>query len=489
MQRKINREIETILLDIEKKIGRVPFVLTPDRSVNIPDHFSVFTPISEYWSYVDKSVDIVIASPAYLNQGKKIARFATCVLGENSEINEVIINSEELDKVENRVNNIQMQIDWVKKSGKNRGKIFFASPMMPEYDKESGSRRLFHLLLFFRKAGYDVYLFTTSDKDADAIRYSEKLLEAGINTSFQAEVSIEKAIKTYQPFDFIFLPFYNFAKAFMAVIQKTKGEARLVIDSVDLHFIRLARKQFLEVGRLIPPFDTKVVDELNSYRQADFVVTVSDKEAELLNNLFATKDKVFGIRDCELAIPRQGILGRKGILLIGNYRHLPNRESLEYFLDEILPLVNTEIIEENPVYLVGNELPVEFVKSRYPDLLPNIRIVGWVPEVKPYFQATRISVVPLTYGAGTKRKLLQSLIYGTPAVTTTIGAEGFALINGEHAIIEDDPIAFARSIEKLCLEDDLWENISLKGVEHINSLHSFDSVYNQFEHFLSIIER
>ena len=43
----------------------------------------------------------------------------------------------------------------------------------------------------------------------------------------------------------------------------------------------------------------------------------------------------------------------------------------------------------------------------------NVRLVGWVPSVLPYLHQARVSVVPLQYGAGTKRKLLQSLLVGT----------------------------------------------------------------------------
>ena len=67
-----------------------------------------------------------------------------------------------------------------------------------------------------------------------------------------------------------------------------------------------------------------------------------------------------------------------------------------------------------------------------------MRLVGWVPSVQPYIERSRLSVVPLLHGAGVKRKVIQSMMAGTPVVTTPVGAEGLDLVQGEHALIAAD---------------------------------------------------
>src|SRR4029453_5063755 len=99
--------------------------------------------------------------------------------------------------------------------------------------------------------------------------------------------------------------------------------------------------------------------------------------------------------------------------------------------------------------------------------LPFVRMVGWVPSVVPYLEHARLTVLPLRYGAGTKRKLLQTLAISTPAVSTAIGAEGFDLIDQTHVLIADEPATFAASIARLVQDDRLWRRLARNGRVHI----------------------
>ena len=59
--------------------------------------------------------------------------------------------------------------------------------------------------------------------------------------------------------------------------------------------------------------------------------------------------------------------------------------------------------------------------------------------------------------------------FGLPVVTTSIGAEGMGLIDGEHVLIADSPAAFARAVVRLYTDDLLWERTSLNALLHIKS--------------------
>jgi glycosyltransferase involved in cell wall biosynthesis len=95
-----------------------------------------------------------------------------------------------------------------------------------------------------------------------------------------------------------------------------------------------------------------------------------------------------------------------------------------------------------------------------------------VKDVSPYFDGCRIFVSPLRYGAGMKGKIGQSMSFGLPVVTTTIGAEGIGLRDGENALIADDPGAFANAVVRLYEDEALWNRISRQSVEHIKENYS-----------------
>ncbi len=66
-----------------------------------------------------------------------------------------------------------------------------------------------------------------------------------------------------------------------------------------------------------------------------------------------------------------------------------------------------------------------------------------VPSVLPYYRGARLSVVPLRSGSGTRIKILEAAAVGTPQVSTSLGAEGLAVRDGEHLLIADGAEAFA----------------------------------------------
>jgi len=107
-------------------------------------------------------------------------------------------------------------------------------------------------------------------------------------------------------------------------------------------------------------------------------------------------------------------------------------------------------------YIIGS-YPTKRVNSLASD---NIIITGYVHDVSNYFETSKVFVAPMRYGAGVKGKIIHSMSYGLPTVTTTIGAEGLGLENGNNAFIADSPEEFARRIIELYKNGETWNKIS-----------------------------
>ncbi|MGB5736626.1 MAG: glycosyltransferase family 4 protein, partial [Thiohalocapsa sp.] len=91
----------------------------------------------------------------------------------------------------------------------------------------------------------------------------------------------------------------------------------------------------------------------------------------------------------------------------------------------------------------------------------------------PFFDTCRLSVAPLRYGAGVKGKINQSLAHGLPVVTTSQGAEGMYLRDGESALIADDPSTFAAAMVQLYQDSKLWRRLSSGGLAVMETHFSF----------------
>ncbi|MEY2458945.1 MAG: hypothetical protein QOG30_775, partial [Acidimicrobiaceae bacterium] len=83
--------------------------------------------------------------------------------------------------------------------------------------------------------------------------------------------------------------------------------------------------------------------------------------------------------------------------------------------------------------------------------------------------------------AGVKRKVIQSMMAGTPVVTTPVGAEGLDLVQGEHALIAVDAADLAAGITRVLTDDELWHRLSTAGAEHVDHRHGVDLVEQRFE--------
>ena len=233
------------------------------------------------------------------------------------------------------------------------------------------------------------------------------------------------------------------------------------------------------MDRLDAAYGDRFVREINAYAAADAVLAVSTKEADLINDLVADPTLAFAVPLMDDLEPSSTPLAdRRGAVFIGNFRHPPNAAAVEFMCREILPLIDPILLREHPLSIVGNGL--EQLRERFDPPSPFVRLIGWVPSVVPYLANARLSVVPLRSGAGTKTKLIQSLMVGTPTVSTSIGAEGLALADGEDFLLANKPQDFALSVTRLLTDDYLWQRLAANGRAPIGVVHSRNAVTNSF---------
>ena len=260
------------------------------------------------------------------------------------------------------------------------------------------------------------------------------------------------------------LAFWQPASRVLPVLRERSPDTRVIVDSIDLHFLRDARRTFGAGADLEHGFGSQMVGELNTYRGADAVLTVSAKEAAMLAD-FLGPERVF---DVPLAEPMtRSTLGfdeRHGIFFVGNFRHLPNGEAVEYLCRDILPRLDPELLAA-PSAHGRREPPRREGRSPTAAAYPRVQMVGWVPSILPYLERARVCAVPLLHGAGVKGKIVESLMAGTPVVTTPIGAEGLDLRHGEHAVIADTSADLAAGLTHLLTDREQWQRLADAGYD------------------------
>ncbi len=142
---------------------------------------------------------------------------------------------------------------------------------------------------------------------------------------------------------------------------------------------------------------------------------------------------------------------RNSILFVGSFRHSPNMDALNWFSKQVFPRV-AALRPEATLVVIGSDAPDSL---NYLNNDPNIRLIGFVPEIREPLEQCGVFVCPILSGSGVRVKLLEAFASGIPVVSTTMGAEGLASRTGEVCELADSPEDFARSVVKL-LDDEAY---------------------------------
>ena len=188
-------------------------------------------------------------------------------------------------------------------------------------------------------------------------------------------------------------------------------------------------------------------------REVRHVVAVSEADAQTMRQEFGV-ERVSAIPtgvDVD-AFARQAQAAMADLVFVGSMDWLPNIDGMTVFTKEILPLIRREL-PQCSVVVVGRD-PVPAVREMAErDAL--LKVTGTVPDVRPYLWGSKVSIVPLRIGGGTRLKIYESMAAGTPVVATTIGAEGLEVESGRNIHLADTPEMFAnRCVELLRSEAD-----------------------------------
>jgi len=379
-------------------------------------------------------------------------------------------------------------------SNRAKGKrILVIDPHLPMHDRASGSHRLSEMLKILVDGDHAVTYIARDGRGQE--RYAAELQQSGIET-YQSDpekagamgVSIDahpvnlQELLTETQYDLAILSFFHIAEQYLDEIRRYSASTQIVVDSVDVHFLREERQaELYQHPKLREMAAVTRRRELGIYARADAVITVTaDDRAHILAELPGTHIHVVpNIHSVAGQVP--GWQDRGGLLFVGGFPHLPNVDAVLFFCQVILPLIHARLPEVT-FTMVGNAPPREVLQ------LANDRVfvTGYVPDTTPYLRSSRLSVAPLRYGAGMKGKVGEALGAGLPVITTAIGAEGMKPESGVPGfLVGNTPEAFAEAVVCAYTDQRLWELLSAAGRSHVAAHYSSAAVSRQVSDLLA----
>ncbi len=357
--------------------------------------------------------------------------------------------------------------------------ILLIHEILPHYDCSGADLRLYELVRELRAQNHNVTFLARDDRDAPRYRAPLEALGAKVfagdperlrhvGNDDCASWEFRQVLQRGQ-FDIAILSHWFWSgisvpEHYMDEIRRYSPATRVLVLSEDRHGERERRSAKL-TGLLsdVERGNNFEQREAEIYGRADLVLYVTETDQQRFLELIPGLPTEHLPTIAEAASAGPGFAARQGVLFLGNFDNLANRDALGWMLDKVWPLVRKQ--EPNvTLYIAGNAAP-EALEKRY----RGVACVGKIDQLGPQFDLRRVFAAPIRYGTGIITKNMHAIAHGLPVVTTAIGAEGLALQNGAHALVADEPQEFAAALVRLYRDEQLWNAIAAKGHEYIRA--------------------
>lgn len=352
-------------------------------------------------------------------------------------------------------------------SDRRRGpEVIVFDDRVPTPSRDAGSARMMFILEALRSWSKPLFVYNSAplDKANEAALWPK-----GIET---APLIDYPRLLRQRNFEVAIMSRPEVAQIVMGRLRRRRPRIKIIFDMVDVYFVRLDR-EYTVSG------DPKLAEESARFKKLELEL-VSQSDLVWCNS---SEDKqrveAEGSRIPIEIIPTIHLLrgrgkpfhGRRDLFFAGHFAHRPNADGIRFFLREVFPLVK-QSLPEVQFHIAGTNPPPDIQALASED----VHVLGFVPDIEPYFQSARVFVAPVRFGAGVKGKIGDSLSYGLPVVTTSVGAEGMGLSNREQAMIADTAEDFAKAVVEVYQNGELWQRLSDNGYSHVESYFGPDVV-------------
>lgn len=165
------------------------------------------------------------------------------------------------------------------------------------------------------------------------------------------------------------------------------------------------------------------------------------------------------------------------VLFVGHLGYPPNIDAVEFLISEIWPEVRKRKPQKK--LILAGRSPAESVTLAA--RAAGIEICANPPLMDRVARQASLTVAPLRLGSGTRCKILESMAWGLPVVSTSLGCEGIEALDGEHLLIRDDPVEFAEAIVRLTSDAALWQKLRKGGRDLVRDRYSWEKVFEPLD--------
>ena len=341
------------------------------------------------------------------------------------------------------------------------GKVF------PEPNSTAAGSRMIQLTDLFLTQNYQITFLSTATISENSFDLSSK------NISFQNIVlndsSFDELIKNLNP-DIVVFDRFTTEEQFGWRVSEQVPNAVKILDTEDLHFLRTAREKAFKQNRNLEHLDL-INDvfkrEIASILRCDLSLIISEFEMNLLIEKFKIDENILFYLPLFGAVkkPETSFSERKNFISIGNFLHEPNWQTVLQ-LKKLWKNIKNQLPEAE-IHIYGAYASEKVFQLH--NEKEGFIIKGRAESVEIIFNTAKVLLAPIPFGAGIKGKLLESMQFGLPNVTSAVGAEAMHGNLDWNGFITDNETEFVEKAVLLYQDENLWQKSQENGYKIVEN--------------------
>jgi glycosyltransferase involved in cell wall biosynthesis len=228
--------------------------------------------------------------------------------------------------------------------------------------------------------------------------------------------------------------------------------------------------------------------ELSVCGRFDGVISLTPEDAQRLRP---------SLPDSSLSVIPTGVNGevmrpdgvapvQSDLLYVGYFGHEPNVDAVRWFAARMWPQIRRR--RPQTTWTIAGTEALESLGALAQQ--PNIRVVGWVPDLRPYLAGCHVFLVPVRLGGGIRGKIMEAWAMGCAVVSTSLGCEGTQARDGVQALIADTPEAFAAAVLRLLEDEPMRRALGEAGRWHVEQHFDWAQLAQAHEQFyVAVLQR
>jgi sugar transferase (PEP-CTERM/EpsH1 system associated) len=218
----------------------------------------------------------------------------------------------------------------------------------------------------------------------------------------------------------------------------------------------------------------------------DYSIFVSGQEADLFFRLFPKAKNVAAIPngvDHKYFSPKNpnnasNLINQ--LMFAGAMDYFANIDGVKWFCEKIFPKIKADYPKVQ-FYIVGSN-----PQTAVHDLEKNkdVIVTGFVEDIRPYYMAADVCVIPLRLARGVQNKVLEAMSMGKAVVTTSAAIQGITAVPGEHLLVADNPDDFADTVSMLLKDKDLRTQLGTSARGFVKSHYNWQTNMKRFEELI-----